>query len=149
MLNNIDVYVLKPTEDGKLTIDRSDPFNVNYNYGVENVLIFSPYHFNAEDISRKVKYFIQNLPSDKSYKVIVDSRDSPEISDYKKSHINFIVNAHKDPERKFEFDSKKRFRDVKYMGLIELEKKSYEDIVLMFPIIKRRNLEEITLNETC
>ena len=141
MLSNKNVYVLKLTEDGKLTVDhRDDPFKVNSSDEIKNVLILYPEESNSRDISCKIGYFIKNFPLDKSYKVVVDTGKKPEISDYNNFKIDFLINAHEDPFREFETNSKDRFKGVRYIGLNELRSNSYEEVVRMVPR-KNKDLE--------
>lgn len=143
MLYN-NVYALKTTEDGKLTVDLS-PFEVKGD-NVKNVLICSPEEPISLDISNKVGYFIKDLPFDDSYKVVVDLNDSPEVSYYKHFKVDIIINAHEDPDGKFEKKLRNKFKIARYIGLDCLENSSYKEIICMVPK-KNRSLERLLLKE--
>lgn len=127
------IYSLTKTKDGKLTVDNSnDPFNSNCSKNIKNILVYSPVYYGA-DINSKMNYFIRNLPFDKTYKVVIYVGDKPEILDYKNLKLDCIVNAHEDSSKSFESEIKNLFKGAKYIGLEDLRRNSYENILKMIP----------------
>lgn len=127
------VYSLTKTRDGKLTVDNSnDPFKVNSSDSVKRVLVYSPAYYGL-DIDSKMNYFIRNLPSDRTYKVVIHVGDKPEILDCKGLKLDCIVNAHEDNNKSFESKIKDLFKGAKYIGLEDLRRNSYDNILKIVP----------------
>ena len=127
-----NVFYLKPTDDGKVTRDSGNPFDVNYSGDVRNVLILAP----IGDRTKVISALVSRLPLENDYKVVVDMNDNPDFDKYEKYKIDVVIDAHGDDSIEDEF------KDSEYIGQGELRFSDYNTLLRDIDNkLNRRSLE--------